>query len=74
MMKHVCDTQPVTIQVVNLTFPCSHASIIQKTREMLEKYNEAVDPEQSGDACATGKQTNQRVRMVIVDTVASNPG
>jgi hypothetical protein len=70
MMKYICDVHPVTIQVVDLTFPCPHSEILRKTEEVLERYNE----EQPEEGKPRGKSAKERVKMVVVDSIASNPG
>ena len=74
-MKYICDRHDdVTIEHVDLTFPCPHSEVIAKTEAMLEKYNHATGPRHAFNGHPEGKSHDKRVRMVLVDTIASNPG
>ena len=74
MMKFYCDMNPeINLEIINLTFPCSHDTIIKQTEEALAKWNE-VNPTE-GDEGDNPKGTGDgRVRLVVVDSIASNPG
>lgn len=74
-MKHLCDRNPgLNLEIIEISFPCSHESIIKKTEEVLAKYNETATPSYTGESKPTGRNAHQRVRMVVVDSIASMPG
>lgn len=61
--KFVCDKyQGVSYHEIPLAFPETHDEIVRKTEAVLKQYN--------GGAGARA----QRVRMVVVDSIASLPG
>ncbi|GFZ51325.1 LOW QUALITY PROTEIN: hypothetical protein JCM24511_09085 [Saitozyma sp. JCM 24511] len=73
--KYICDRHPkVDLEVVDVTFPCDHSEVLARTAEMIDKWNEPAKPHFSGQAKPAGKTAFERVRMVIVDQIASNPG
>jgi hypothetical protein len=55
------------MHVVKIKFPTTHKAMIEETEAAIASFNEL-----SSDG-AVGKG-EQRVRMVIVDAIASNPG
>lgn len=64
-LRYTCDANPgVKLVVIPLTFPLPHAEIVRQTEDVFRKYNA-----HGGDAEESG-----RVRMVVVDGIASNPG
>lgn len=74
-MKHLCDKIPgLKLEIVDIIFPCSHASILKKTEEAIQKYNKDAIPSYSGEARPTGLSPNERVRMIVLDSISSNPG
>lgn len=74
-MKHLCDRQAgLSLEVVDLTFPCSHAEVLRKTEEVIQRYNVPATPSYTGEPKPTGQTPNSRVRMMILDSIASNPG
>jgi hypothetical protein len=75
MMKFYCDMNPeINLDIINLTFPCSHAKIINQTEEFLGEWNEVNPTEGDDQPTPKGKKEEGRVRMVVVDSIASNPG
>ncbi|WVQ86188.1 hypothetical protein IAT38_008356 [Cryptococcus sp. DSM 104549] len=75
MAKYFADTNPsIKLEVIPLTFPCSHASIVQATNDLLDQYNVIAKPNYTGQSKPCGKTSKERVRMLIVDAIASNPG
>lgn len=75
MMKHVCDTHPVRLEVVNVTFPCLHSGIVDATEAMLKKYNKPTGRASGGDGPAQAEGVGkERIRVVVVDSIASVPG
>ncbi|WRT70899.1 uncharacterized protein IL334_007898 [Kwoniella shivajii] len=75
MVKCVCDRNPqIRLEVINDIFPCTHQEILDKTNQVLGKYNQIARPNYTGQSKATGISANERVRAVIVDAIASNPG
>lgn len=75
MMKFYCDMNPeINLDIINLTFPCSHAKIINQTEELLGQWNELNPTEDDGQHVPKGKKEGGRVRLVVVDSIASNPG
>lgn len=74
-MKHLCDRNPgLSIETIDLTFPCSHAEILRKTEEVIKKYNEEATPSYTGESKPTGRNAHSRIRMMVLDSIASNPG
>lgn len=74
-MKHICDrNRNVKIEVIEIDFPCSHSSIVAKTEQLLSKYNELAKPSYTGESKPTGHSPHERVRMIIIDSIASMPG
>jgi hypothetical protein len=74
-MKYVCDRNPgVSLEIINLTFPCEKLDIIKRTEEVIQRWNEVPKPHHSGQAKPAGKGPHERVRMVVADQIASNPG
>ncbi|KAK4684179.1 hercynylcysteine S-oxide lyase, partial [Tremellales sp. Uapishka_1] len=70
-LKYLCDRNAkLSLEIVDVVFPCSHASIVEKTQAVLEKYNKAT----TDSAHAVGNTAGERVRMVVVDGIASMPG
>jgi len=75
MMKFYCDMNPeINLDIINLTFPCSHQTIITQTEEVLGQWNEVNPTEGDGQHVPKGKKEEGRVRLVVVDSIASNPG
>jgi hypothetical protein len=75
MMKFYCDMNPeINLDIINLTFPCSHQTIINQTEELLGQWNEVNPTEDDGQHTPKGKKEGGRVRLVVVDSIASNPG
>ncbi|KAI5451918.1 hypothetical protein NCC49_001219 [Naganishia albida] len=59
-LKYICDKhEGVECVEIPLNFPETHDQIVQKTENVLKKY---------------GPGSEQRVRMVVIDSIASNPG
>jgi hypothetical protein len=75
MMKFYCDMNPeINLDIINLTFPCSHGTIINQTEEHLGQWNEVNPTEEDEQHIPKGKKEEGRVRLVVVDSIASNPG
>jgi hypothetical protein len=75
MMKFYCDMNPeINLDIINLTFPCSHETIINQTEELLGQWNEVNPTEGDSQHVPKGKKEGGRVRLVVVDSIASNPG
>ena len=74
MMKFYCDMNPeINLDIVNLTFPCSHDTIIKQTEDHLAKWNEVNPTEGDGQHNPKGRGPGM-VRLIVVDSIASNPG
>lgn len=76
-MKHLCDRNPgIRLEVIITKFPCYHSEIVEATEAVLAKYNKPTGNVRGGDAppTATGLSDKERVRMVVVDGIASVPG
>jgi hypothetical protein len=74
-MKHLCDRiAGLKLEIIDVTFPCSYKAILEKTEEVVQRYNKPASPNYSGEARPTGQTPNERVRMVVVDSIASMPG
>jgi hypothetical protein len=75
MMKFYCDmNQDINLDIINLTFPCSHERIINQTEELLGEWNEVNPKEGDSQHVPKGKNEGGRVILVVVDSIASNPG
>lgn len=75
MMKFYCDMIPeINLDIINLTFPCSHQTIVNQTEELLGQWNEVNPTQGDGSHAPKGKKDEGRVRLVVVDSIASNPG
>jgi hypothetical protein len=74
-MKHICDRDTgVTLHEIELTFPLPHKEIVRRFEGVLSEYNENAKPSYTGEPKATGRNQNKRVRLAVIDTIASNPG
>ena len=64
------------MEVIDVTFPCAMSVVVEATETMLDRYNTIVEPSSTNHTApsATGKSKDKRVRMVVVDSIASNPG
>jgi len=60
--------------VVDVSFPCEKSLVVAATESVLEKYNKPTIPSYTGQSKPLGRSVDQRVRMVIVDVISSNPG
>lgn len=74
--KYTCDRNPqLRLEVIELTFPTTHAEIVAKTEAVFKKYNQKAKAPRGDSvpkpAAVDGKE---RVRMVVIDSIASNPG
>ncbi|OXH22779.1 hypothetical protein J008_06257 [Cryptococcus neoformans] len=75
MAKRFADVLPISLHIVPLTFPCTHAKILTATEDVLAQYNKEAIPNYTGQSRAEGKEGNhQRVRAVLCDVLASMPG
>jgi hercynylcysteine S-oxide lyase len=73
--KYQCDRHPnIRLESIEIVFPASHAEIIAKTEEVLKKLNKEAKPNYTGTPKPEGNVVGERVKMVIVDQIASNPG
>ena len=57
-----------------MTFPCEPGEIVAATEQTLAKFNKVAHVNYTGQAKPEGKSSEKRVRMVVVDQIASNPG
>ena len=74
-MKYLCDRHPnIRLEVIDEIYPCPPKEVVDKTREVLEKYNLPAKPDYTGLPRAVGKNTEERIKLVVVDQIASNPG
>ena len=74
-MKYVCDRNPaVFLETIDVTFPQKHADILRTTEALLQKYNNPAVPAYTGEAAASGRQPDRRIRLLVVDAIAANPG
>ncbi|KAK8850714.1 hypothetical protein IAR55_004634 [Kwoniella newhampshirensis] len=74
-LKYLADRHPnIRLETIDIHFPTSHASIVQATEDLFEKYNEVAIPNYTGQSKPNGKKPNERVRLVVVDAIASMPG
>lgn len=75
MAKRFADVLPISLHIVPLTFPCTHAKILTATEDVLAQYNKEAIPNYTGQSRAEGKEGNhRRVRAVLCDVLASMPG
>lgn len=75
MMKHVCDTHDgVRIEIVDVKFPCLHSEIVAATEAVLKKYNKPTGATRGGAGANPEGLGKERVRLVVVDSIASAPG
>ena len=74
-MKRICDEHPaMTLEIIPNNQPCPHSTVVKKTEEVLAKYNEVVGDESSLEVNPRDKKPGQRVRLLLIDSIASNPG
>lgn len=74
MVKCICDCHPgVSIEVIEVNFPCPKSVVVKDTESLLKKYNGNAVPDHVGDSRAASK-AEKRVKMVVVDAISSNPG
>ncbi|WVF67835.1 hypothetical protein IAT40_002596 [Kwoniella sp. CBS 6097] len=75
MAKYVADKHPqIKVEIIDVTFPCSHKSVVEITEKVLQKYNKPAIPNYTGLSKPTGVTPHERVKAVIIDAIASNPG
>ncbi|WWD07144.1 hypothetical protein V865_005241 [Kwoniella europaea PYCC6329] len=75
MVKCLCDKNPqIRLEIIDDVFPCSHKDIIEQSEKVLSRYNQLAKPNYTGLSKATGVNADGRVRAVVVDAIASNPG
>jgi hypothetical protein len=75
MMKYYCDQNPnISLDIVDLPFPLPNDVIVDRAEEAISHWNELARPNYTGQAQPTGKTPEQRVRLVVVDSIVSNPG
>lgn len=76
MLKYVADRHPkVRLEVVNVTFPCPHSKVVEDTETLLEKYNKpSASIQLESELKPVGKDKKERVRLVLMDSISSNPG
>jgi hypothetical protein len=74
-IKYLVDRNPtLSLEVINLDFPVSHAEIVERTEEVLAKYNSPAIPNYTGQAKPTGRDVKRRIRGLVIDQIASMPG
>lgn len=74
-MKYYCDQNPeINLDVIELPFPLPNDVIVNRAEEALSKWNEPAKPNYTGQAQPTGKTPNDRVRLVVIDSIVSRPG
>ena len=74
-MKHICDYNPgVSLLTIDVTFPCPLSDVVDATEQAFAEHNRVVKPQLSGVKKAEGVSSEKRVRMCVVDQIASNPG
>jgi hypothetical protein len=64
----------IHLDIIDLVFPMTHDSIVDKTQQALAKWNEKATVNYTGHPTPTGKKPDGRVKMVVMDSIASNPG
>lgn len=57
-----------------MEFPCYHSEIVKKTEEVLAKYNQSRTVRPYEPSTAIGVNSHERVRLVVIDSIASVPG
>ncbi|BEI83739.1 hypothetical protein CcaverHIS002_0403430 [Cutaneotrichosporon cavernicola] len=76
-VKCICDRNPgVKLEIILVDLPCYHSEIIENTEAVFAKYNKPTGKTRGGSepAVATGVNDKERVRLVVVDSIASMPG
>lgn len=76
-LKYICDKHPgVKLHVIDLTFPIAHSEIVAQTEAVFAQYNQVAIPHFSGISKATPlcRANCTRVKMCVVDQIASLPG
>jgi kynureninase len=76
-MKYYCDRHPgIKLEIILVAFPCYHSQILKQTEDVLAKYNKPASNVRGGSepAIAVGVTANERVRMLVIDSIASTPG
>ncbi|KAI9633417.1 pyridoxal phosphate-dependent transferase [Dioszegia hungarica] len=74
-IKYLVDRNPtLSLEVISLDFPVSHAEIVKRTEEVLAKYNSPAIPNYTGQAKPTGLDVKKRIRGLVIDQIASMPG
>ncbi|WVO18164.1 hypothetical protein L204_105867 [Cryptococcus depauperatus] len=74
MCKYFADSSPVKLHIISLDFPLTHSEVLRQTEEVLASYNLATKPISTEQCNPIGKTPKTRIRMVLVDVLASNPG
>ncbi|WWC92518.1 uncharacterized protein L201_007477 [Kwoniella dendrophila CBS 6074] len=75
MVKCICDKNPkIRLEVIDDVFPCTHKEIIEKSETLLSQYNEIAKPNYTGISKPTGIKADERIKLVLLDAIASNPG
>ena len=74
-MKYYCDSNPsINLDIIPLPFPLPNDTIVDRAEEAIGRWNVPAIPNYTGQAQPTGKDVDGRVRLVVVDSIASNPG
>lgn len=74
-VKYLCDRHPaISMRVIQLDMPVTHQSIIDTTAAALKELNQLAIPNYTGRPKARGIDVGERVRMVLMDHIASVPG
>lgn len=74
-LKYVCDRHAgVRLEVIPVTFPTTHAAIVEATAALFRKYNHSVPRNYDALTGTPAPFRGERVRLVVVDSIASAPG
>lgn len=76
-VKYLADRNPgLSIESIHVDFPCAHSAIIQRTEEALKALNRNADSNHPSAALTKGEGgvKNKRVKALIIDQIASQPG
>lgn len=77
MVKHIADKyEGVRIEIVDVAFPCLHSEIVEATEKALATYNKPTGLSRGGETAAVARGVNEkeRIKLVVVDSIASAPG
>lgn len=75
MMKYYTDSNPqINLDTVHLAFPLPNDVVVSRAEEAISHWNDPAIPNYTGQSQPTGKEVGGRVRLVVVDSIASMPG